>query len=206
MNKLLNMNQWETRYGDFCKRHAWLSYQKNFSSAPGWLNLIDACLNDIEEVLLPIGLENLIFFGLVIRNGNDKEMNIYADFNAAIGAARVALCKDIVKQAINLSSGICFKCGASLAETEDEFGHRARRACEAHAAFEGVFAEEYYDWDVARIIALCNQASYGPDEDDYPSENTVEGKQDAKTSMTGVEKPVIDASVSFFSSTVFALG
>lgn len=37
-------------------------------------------------MLLPIGLENLIFFGWVVRNGNDKEMKAVAGRYDMFGA------------------------------------------------------------------------------------------------------------------------
>jgi len=191
MNKLLNKKQWGVKYKDFCKRHAWLNYQKDLSSAPGWLDLMDACLNDLEEVFQVIGQEKLTFFGLVFLKGNDREINIYADFNTDIGAARITLCKEIIKQTINQSSGTCFKCGALHEGTEDQFGHRPNRACEAHAEFDGVFFEEYQEWEVARINELCNQTRVDHVEDTYPSAIKAKEQQDAEVVMTEDDKLVI---------------
>ena len=191
MNKLLNRKQWGVKYKDFCKRHAWLNFQKDLSSAPGWLDLMDACLNDLEEVFQVIGQEKLTFFGLVFLKGNDREINIYVDFNTDIGSARITLCKEIIKQAINHSSGTCFKCGALHEGTEDQFGHRPNRACEAHAEFDGVFFEEYQEWEVARINELCNQTREEHVEDACPSSTTAKEQQGDEVVMTEDEKPVI---------------
>lgn len=189
MSDLLTKKQWEVKYQDFCQRHCWLDYQNNFSAAPGWIVPIDQCLNDLEEVLEPVGLENVKFFGLRVRDARGKEMGIYVDFDEFIGSARLDLCKDIVRHTLLKLEYICCKCGGVIDEDKPVYVRNSMMTCEAHADFEGVFAEEFFDWQTAHYQQLCDQATSDLHEDEPEVEgfDVNENLDDSSTDEASVD-------------------
>lgn len=175
MNELLTKDQWNVKFDDFNERYPWITYQKNIISSPGWLNIIDLCLSDLSEIMRSAGLENVLFFDIYVRDGRDKSLGIYAEFSSNIGKSLIDLCNDRIKDTTQISSDVCRKCGAYIVgeEVENRF-FRGSAVCKAHNEFDGVFAEEFNEWNDISLKALSEQARIESEENDIELNNAVD--------------------------------
>ena len=174
MINLKSKEQFNSELENFCQRFPWITYKKNIDSSPGWLELVTLCFIDLEEILQKVGMDKLTFGGVYIRDGRDKSLGIYADFNPCIGNALIELCQDRIKDAIKVSSSFCRKCGEKLDESEEHRMFRGSAVCKEHFEFTGVFAEEFDEWHANKLKELHESASFETEEFELGSENNNE--------------------------------